>query len=184
MKTKKIAALFLSLCMSFSLVGFAGNSSTSDFEESYLSTGNKELLSSMSEEECMEWLAENGITIPEEFANVDIQAAIAGLEQDPYSFMAVSSRAHDFFGEISDAICNYYGWPDAMARYVGTVGYDDELEDSEVYSWNSSMVNYNCYAYVLGRYSTCHPGNFSGQVFDGEDSIDQIADMVKDDLQG
>lgn len=58
------------------------------------------------------------------------------------------------------------------------------LQYSTFHSWNANMLNYNCYAFVLGLTNgKPYPGQYAGLlVYDGDIDIDEMADDVKNDL--
>lgn len=88
--------------------------------------------------------------------------------------------------KVKNAVNNYYQRDNnqisrAVAAYT--------LQDSTVYgSWSESFLNYNCYAYSVGRTDDFYwPGKFSNVPnkydFDISDSIYSLACDVKADLK-
>jgi hypothetical protein len=75
----------------------------------------KKQLSTLDEDECLAFLTDMGVTIPEEFRNHDdlglrVKEIISDLEADPDRPSAVSySVAAEFFEDIRGAVKRYYG---------------------------------------------------------------------------
>ena len=151
------------------------------------------ILSQMSEVECIEFIVENGVDIPDGFADNPglgefVKSIIQAVEINP-GFMLVRNNnvVLVFFKSIKTLVNNYYSTthsssflsPSATTRYTHT------LQDSELYgAWDNSYYTYNCYSYAIDRTETwwC-PGGISGNIFDINWPIDVMANYVKDDLE-
>uniref|UniRef100_UPI004055C9D7 hypothetical protein n=1 Tax=Agathobacter sp. TaxID=2021311 RepID=UPI004055C9D7 len=172
---KKFVALFTVICM-ISLCLLPVSASAEEKE-------NPVKLSKLGEEERAEFLSSMNIVVPEELKDIDLLAMISKLEENPDAPCVISyTKAAELFEDVRAAVKKYYGIQDnAVVR-----GYSARyaLQYSTVYSWNTSMENYNCYAYALGRSSACNPGDFSDQQYNHNDSIFNVAIVVKDDLNG
>ena len=78
----------------------------------------KQPLFAMSEEDCRQWIADRGISIPASlrdpllgYQNLDIKSTLADLEIDPYSYTGYDDAdMYGFYAEISRAVCDYHGW--------------------------------------------------------------------------
>lgn len=145
-------------------------------------TENLVKLSMLGEEERAEFLSSMNIVIPEELKNIDILAMISTLEENPNATCAISyTKAAELFEDVRAAVKKYYGIQ-AEAKVHASSRY--ALQYSTLYSWNTNMENYNCYAYALGRIIACDPGDFSGQQYVPTANIVDVAAVVKADLNG
>lgn len=176
MKVKKFFAILLSLCLLCCMTVQATAEGKNRAEE-------KTLLSSLQPEECVEQLLTLGVAIPQELNGINIQKVVAAFESDPDLHLVVNyTVASDFLKAVRHAVNLYHGWTDehgsaSLTRYT--------LQYSTLHSWNpSTMPNYNCYAYALGRSSACDPGDFSGQSYNHLADISTVANVVKADLKG
>ena len=87
----------------------------------------------------------------------------------------------NFIEEVRSVFKSHYGISTAPSARSLTY----TLQYSTLYSWNATtMPNYNCYAYAIGRTSACQPGDFSNQSYDDSSSIVSVAGVIKDDLNG
>ena len=174
---KRLFTILLSLCLVLSVSTYSVAAKANSTEDE-----DVVLLSSMSNEECKQFLIAQGVTIPEEFSDFDFQGFIAKVEEYPGIDVALGWTDLEVFSEnIRDIVNAYYGRTTTFS--ARSTGYT--LQYSTVHEWDPvTMSNYNCYAYALGRTSTCHPGDFSGQSYDDSASITDVALLVKDDLNG
>lgn len=71
---------------------------------------SKVKLSSLSDEECWEFIIDNGVTIPEEFSDrdFDLRKFFEWLEEDPDRNLGVNYGL-DFYEAIREALKSYYG---------------------------------------------------------------------------
>ena len=159
----------------------------------YQAYAEDNLQSQLAERNCISYVKELGISIPEEFTDSDnleplIRDIIESVKDNsnaifPYSY----STTLDFAEEIKSAIHSEGNSAEqnlsTPTRYT--------LQDSTLYS-NSGWLNYNCYAYSIQRdenppeYSTIkqyQPGDFSGEPFSVSLDIDEMAMVVESDLQ-
>lgn len=119
---------------------------------------NSKTLTMMSENECLEFITINGISIPNEFINdIEIGAfvkeIITTIVINPdYEFSYNYNVTHEFANNIKNLVNNSLGIsedeffkdPQMLSRYT--------LQDSTVIGpWDSSYYNYNCYAFAIGR---------------------------------
>lgn len=174
---KRLFVILLALCLSLSFAVFPASAETVLQEDNAVVP-----LSSLDNEECKQFLLEQGVVIPEEFSNLDFQELFANIEKNPdIVFVLGWTALGDFLTEVRDVVNVYYGYIAPHSTRASTY----TLQYSTLHLWDpATMPYYNCYAYVLGRTSTCHPGNFSGQTYNGSFSITTVAQLVKDDLNG
>lgn len=172
---KRLFVILLSLCMILSVGTYSVAAEAGSAEDE-----NVVLLSSLDNEECKQFLLNQGVTIPEEFSDLDFQQLIALFEANPNGSTAAGYTPYgDLLQEIKDVVNVYYG-------YIATPSSrtSESLQHSIVYSWDNAMLNYNCYAYALGRTYMCYIGDFSNNTYDDSASITDVALMVKEDLNG
>lgn len=147
MKCKRFLAMLCCICIAFCC-------GTSTSAASPIEVGGKPMvrLSSLSHEECLEYLESVGVHYPEEFEGLDIDVSqmIAVIEENPgitRNYNSLSSQR--FFEGVCRAVDEYYGryYPNyALNAYAAT-----GLQYSVLSSWNpNTMPKYNCYAYALG----------------------------------
>lgn len=174
---KRLFVILLALCLSLSFAVFPASAETVLQEDNAVVP-----LSSLDNEECKQFLLEQGVVIPEEFSNLDFQELFANIEKNPdIVFVLGWTALGDFLTEVRDVVNVYYGYIAPHSTRASTY----TLQYSTLHLWDpATMPYYNCYAYVLGRTSTCHPGNFSSQTYNGSSSIATVAQLVKDDLNG
>ena len=73
----------------------------------------KELISSLSPEQCAEKLSELGVSVPQELSGINIKELIASIEADPSYHPVVNyTVAYDFYEEVRRAVIRYHGWSD------------------------------------------------------------------------
>ena len=139
-------------------------------------------LSMLDREELIEFLAGKNAVIPEELKSVDIVAMVASLEADPdLRYVLNDTKAVELIERVRAVVREYYDIPEEEKAQIPS---RYTLQYSTVYSWNTNMINYNCYAYALGKNTMCNPGDFSGQQYDSDDSIIELAVKIKADLNG
>lgn len=108
-------------------------------------------IESLSDEECIEFLEENGVEVPYFYADENgrqyVKGVVLDILENPYSHGMVGLvAAQNFYDGIRSLLRKYK----ACGYYPGISTYDSYgLEFSSRYSWNPNMVNYNCYSYAL-----------------------------------
>lgn len=184
---KKLLSLLLALAVSFSLAipAFAANTTLGG-----IGCDRSTVLSDCPDDELLAFLHENDIVIPDGLADSQdhllelVRYYIAEIELNPnIEFLYSLAQLQDFAYALKFAVNDFYG-VDSSIQPFANYG----LQDSTVYQMPSNMANYNCYAYALGRSSSCSPGEFSGhgnmtQTTLKNMSIYEVAQYVKDDLQ-
>lgn len=141
-------------------------------------------LSQLSNSELLEFLVLKGVEIPGD--NIEYWSRIA---RNIVKEVESNSQYRPMFNmrglqEFAEAVSK------VAAEYKGTALNNMQqprlfytLQDSTVYgSWSESYVNYNCYAYAIGRTEWANPGNISGAVT--EDDTDTIAEASVNQLLG
>lgn len=174
----------------------SGNISETEINET------KPLLSSLSEQECMDFLREQGVSIPTCFEEDDLapfaKRIIAKVENDPNTPFAINYWVTLEFAEaIRDAVNEYYGRdtlslaliPTQFSTLAATV-----LQDSVPYGeWSDDFFKFNCYAYSIAKDYWLDPGGLAyyeeqkDNTLAPEYSLDTLdasvlAGYVKDDL--
>ena len=142
---KRLLVLLLSFCMILSIGSHSVAAAETDLPESE----NGVLLSSLDDEECRDFLLNQGVSIPEELSNIDLPKLFADLENNPDMVVSLGwTTLADFIEEVRTVVKSHYGistTPSARALAY-------TLQYSTLYSWNATtMPNYNCYAYAIGR---------------------------------
>lgn len=156
---------------------------------------NPELLSEMTEDECIEFVKQYNIQIPDDYPDSVwapfVKQIIEIVEENPeYDFSFSYTATLEFANQIKDAVNDYYGVT-VNANVVqpnseyATLDGDYALQDSTVaIPWMMLHGKYNCYVYSIEtpRIIWKDPGYWSNQSFSLDMSIDEIADLVVDDL--
>ena len=143
-------------------------------------------LSGLSTDEQLYFLQAQGIEVPHSYSEY-ITSLITHVEENPNHPIAINNPVtYEIAMKVKNAVNNYYQRDNnqisrAVAAYT--------LQDSTVYgSWSESFLNYNCYAYSVGRTDDFYwPGKFSNVPnkydFDISDSIYSLSFDVKADLK-
>ncbi|MCH5163508.1 MAG: leucine-rich repeat domain-containing protein [Clostridiales bacterium] len=156
------------------------------------------LLSEMTEDECIEFIVEKGVEIPDEFKNSPalgslVKEIIQIVEEDPnadFNFISYYPTVN-FAANIKNAVNEYYAINQSSEVNSNSALSAYTLRDSTLYrKWEDDFKNYNCYTYAIGyreydynldRYRK--PGQMSGGVYKQTLPIEQMAQLVKDDLE-
>lgn len=149
------------------------------------------LLSEMSDEECLAFLKNQGVTIPDEFENElswgpFIKEIITLVENNPNVTFAYNySVTQAFANAIKSAVNEYYDVTAEILPASNMRVANPALIYSEVYGvWSDSFEDYNCYSYALGITDEwLNPGNLSGFVYSLSLSVITVADYAKADLE-
>lgn len=157
------------------------------------------LLSEMSEDECMQFLLESGVEIPEELKNYNglgkfVKQTITTVENDPDHFFFYNYIVTlQFSEEIKKAVNNYYGNMNGATTYASSSDGGNSLKFNTLYGeWLDEYSTYNCYAYAIGytnpqNYEDPHfyPGYFNPKTrddFNIDDTVAQMAALTASDL--
>jgi hypothetical protein len=123
---------------------------------------NYSLLSSLSDEECVAFLENNGVTIPEIYDDESewlpfIRQVIQKVEENPDAeFLFGYTVPLQFAYEIKRVVNEYYGTRNVACAAAWPVS---ALLDNTVHGiWSNEYLNYNCYAYAIGYSSAANPG--------------------------
>lgn len=188
---KKIISLFLSvlfvLCIASSIPAATVSADTSA----------PLTLSEMTELECLQFIKDYGVEIPDDFED-EIQWApfikktITLVEDDPYYDFVYNYHVTLEFAQSIQAVVNDYydispievgsntmlATSDSLASYY-------TLQDSEVYgTWSEAMRYYNCYAYALNKADAFYaPGSFSGNTYNLSIGLDTLVTYIEEDLR-
>ena len=164
-----------------------------------VSVDEKPLLSEMSENECLEFVKDNGVVLPdlretESDWGSFVKRIITLVESDPDIVFGINyTVTANLAEEIRSVVNEYYGVSEQDLTEPYAIAW---LEHSEVYgTWNDEYKKYNCYAYVLGKTTIFNPGAFVYIQENPEDiyasryvfnfytyDLGQIASIVCDDL--
>lgn len=172
---------FLAFCLAVTMIFALKNPMVANAQSS-------NLLSEMSEEECVAFLKEKGVEIPGEFDDELAWGAFAKgiieqVETNPnIAFPFGYSVLLGFANDIKSVVNDYYGMENStdliQTRAIAS------LRDNTVYgSWDDDYKNYNCYGYAIGYYDKIDPGSLSNNSISMETSISDIAGSVRADLQ-
>ena len=173
---KKFAALFLTILITWICIfpTLAINAIENKKSE-------RIILSSLSYEECLFFLASKGVTVPIELEEIDIIQLIGIFERKPNIVFDFENKILlDFCEDVRKVINEYY--EDSML--ITTALSEYTLQYSTLYQTVPTPGLYNCYAYALGvSTKRCIPGEFSGQTYNGKINVSDLAQLVIDDLQ-
>ena len=156
-----------------------------------------EQLSQLSEEECIRFVLDAGIEIPENLLNYEklggfVKEIIETVEVNPqYEFMYNFTVTRDFANEVKTAVNEYYNISEEELALVSEplVMSRASLQYSTVIaSWSESFLSYNCYIYAISQGALyVNPGHFSGINIDGPNystiTLSRLASIVGYDLQ-
>ena len=149
----------------------------------------------MSEKECIEFIKQYNIQIPNDYSEETwapfVKEVIGIVELNPdYEFAFNYAATLMFANEIKDAVNDYYGIVTnhnavQFSREYTTLANTYVLQDSSaVGSWMQLYSNYNCYVYSIETpaFIWVNPGYWSGQTFSISQGIMDIVDLAMDDL--
>ena len=160
----------------------------------------KPLLSEMTEQECLDFIKECGVMLPNVRENESdwgpfVKQTILLVENDPFVDFGISyTVSANLAEEIRIVVNNYYGINEQNVLAYSTVAADTAtwLEDSEVYgTWDPKFKDYNCYSFSINIFDQwLDPGMYAYKeeyipeyIFDLENmSIQRLADFVEYDL--
>lgn len=154
-------------------------------------------LSDLSETECITFLKENDVAIPQIFEDEEtwgffVHQIIAQVEENPNVYFCFSNTMLlNFAYEIKATVNTYYGVGD-IALCDHEWGDESVLVDSVLHGvWDDAYGYYNGYAYVLGETQELDPGfsTFASQGYDISEydydcyiSVSTLANLVQADL--
>lgn len=171
--------------------------------------GDDRILSEMTEDECLEFIIDSGVTIPQSYSNSPVLKQFV-----KNTIICVENNLDTHFAynyidtlELAEAI------KDVVNEYYGSIGLNalnrdpiqiDALENSMLWyngswsyyhgDWKDKWSNYNCYAYAINRseypaqYLSARQyqvGDFSnsGSFIPGVTTVYDLASIVEDDLE-
>lgn len=183
---KKMFSIILTITLTLSASASASAVATID--------SGIEKLSDMSELECLEFIKNAGVQIPNDFEDETVWAqfvkeTIQLVEECPqYPFAYGYTVTQNFAEEIQDVVNEYYGVTvstvsDNELQLYSTYEYYS-LQDSSIYcSWQESFRYYNCYAFALRRTGTSYdPGSFSKNTFSMSLELSDMVLYIEADL--
>lgn len=140
------------------------------------------VLSEMSDEDVLKFLSDNGITVPDGFAESTseiiriVRIWMQRVETNPaIEFTYSLTSLYEFANQVKNAVNSYYGIDEKVSTFSVWSASEYTLQDSTFYEWMSGMVHYNCYAYAIRETSFAYdPGEFSGQKV----TLDEIEDIT------
>lgn len=171
-----------------------------------------EILSHMTEDECLDFIIQNNITIP---SSLDDETTLKSLVKETIQQVEANSNyvfsynfgdTQKFVEDIKNLVNNYYGIStDNSISYLSSIS-NYQLQYNYVYGngewrtsggeWNSKWEYYNCFAYSINRsdrpryynpdslYIQYQPGDFAGTgSFSSSMTIATLANIIKDDLE-
>lgn len=171
--------------------------STMVFSASAL-TSESILLSELSDVECIAFIKDRGVVIPEayedEMDSVEFaRYVITRVEEDPEAVFSFGYQfLTDFANEIKAVVNDYYQTSQTTGyAYRGSL--ENILEDNIVVgTWKAEYEDYNCYAYAIGYDTWIHPGqiewmnmgnDYETYMYNLNANIFTIAGWVQDDLE-
>jgi len=129
---------------------------------------NKPMLSELSEDQCIDFIIQQNISIPPQYADLPnlgtfIKSIIQAVENDPnYPLTMNYSILYNFVNSIVEAVNNYYGASRGNSymqmprntRY--TLQYNEVMTSSGQWGningvWDNSYPNFNCYSYSIEK---------------------------------
>ncbi len=113
MNKKRILALFLVIAMAVLILSACGEKEKPRSITADNLPKGKVLLSSLSDGELTEFLAERGITIPEELADLDVHGLVVDIENDiayPYGTEVGWVTLGETVKKIHATVKSYYGF--------------------------------------------------------------------------
>lgn len=158
-------------------------------------------LSEMTEDECIEFIVANGISIPDELSDYSALGAfvkniITVVENDPnYSFVINYPITFDLANQIKKLVNEYYGnTGELCASLFSNQSLSYTLQYSTVYGpWLDEYLGYNCYGFALGQtrpydgfYNPHYPGCFSLATagdFSLDMTVGEMADLTVSDIE-
>lgn len=185
MKCKRFLAMLCCICIAFC----CGTSTSAASPIEGIGSPRVDLRSyieSLSDDECIEFLEENGVEVPYFYADENgrqyVKGVVLDILENPSSHSMVGRvEAANFYDEIRNLVKtnSMYGYYPQVSTY-DSYG----LEFSTRYSWNPNMVNYNCYAYALGKWDKPYePGEISDTYYSLlEDDPVEVGRIVRKDL--
>jgi hypothetical protein len=122
-------------------------------------------LSEMTEEECLEFIIQKGVEIPDALINPELGAFVKSIiqaaERNPDVSLGFSyTVTHHFVESIRAAVNDYYGTAQRNSPAVRSRFYLQHswvLNNSGVWSnssggyWEPVWTTYNCYSYAIDR---------------------------------
>ena len=153
------------------------------------------ILSELSDEELLFFLAENGVEIPSDFHSDEeciafVRQTVRAAEKNSnVQFFYGFKYLQNFSDAIIEAVNNYYNCY-RMARL--SVDLVDGLQDNEaIDSWDEAYTVNNCYGYALGIEEWLEPGQVEWEIEDGEgnyarplyNTVEIAAELVLADLE-
>lgn len=152
------------------------------FSASVYAVESKARLSDMSESECLEYIRQSGVMIPDDNANGTtwagfVKYTIQQVEADPYCVFSYNySLSNHFAEEIRTVVNNYYGISavyNIASDSLQRVNTRHALQySSSLGSWKSEYYNYRCYSYSIGiTMNENDPGKIAGITAGNEDIL-------------
>lgn len=158
---------------------------------------DKIILSELSEEECLIFIAEQNVRVPDELQEYErlgefVKSIIVTVESEPnYIFTYNYQVVLDFVNEIKQCVNSYYG-KSVTCEFSSrqSNGFYTLVDNETVGVWDDIFTEYNCYAYALfynasptDSYFAPYPGYFSApNDFSILESVDTWADQTEADL--
>ncbi|MFA7126575.1 MAG: hypothetical protein WC182_03295 [Bacilli bacterium] len=152
------------LFIAFSFIIIHFTALTAHAFDSGLTTQDSEIkvltkkLSELSEYECIEFIVENDIKIPQELEGstelgVFVKWVIETVEiNSNYEFMYNYEVLHNFVESIRELVINKSVSQPTKDGQAITANTTYTLQDNTQYgAWNNNFSDYNCYIYSIGR---------------------------------
>lgn len=148
----------------------------------------REDILAMNKSELLSTLKDKGLFLPEDYAT---HIELAEKFVYKYTPMILSGKidtsimlfnydqSNEMLSNLSTILCDL-GL--TTSRMISARSNYTLQNSTPIGSWDNSYLNYNCYAYSLGKTSGLQPGSRSGEYFSLTMSISDMADVVLADL--
>ena len=140
----------------------------------YALSAKSSLLSSLSEDECIDFIISQGLQIPDELLDYPalgafIKEIIVTIENDPdHIFVINYPVTFTFANQIKAVVNEHYGRTSVHSSNISRTSAYSLQYSTTVGAWLDEYLGYNCYGYAVGRtrpydgfYTPYYPGCFN-----------------------
>ena len=156
---------------------------------------SKQVLSTMSEQECIAFLKSQGVKIPDDYEDElvwgpFVKRIIANVEEEPECIFSYNYSVTQEFAEAIRTVVNeYYGVSKKYSNPVLNNAYTNQTraslrESTVITSWIEEFTYYKCYGYAIDLIAKMNPGfTQENSGFSLSMAIGSMANLVVEDLQ-